>query len=263
MALTLGKGPFGKESTGRFNFEVTAPEGHVLYLEDTEKRVRAVFNGETVADSRRVKILHETGHLPVYYFPEEDLRHDLLEGTAHTTHCPFKGDASYRSVRVGDRVAEDVVWHYESPMSSASPIKGYAAFYGDGMDRWLEEDEETIGHPHDPYHRVDVLQSSQHVKVTANGVVVAETDHPKLLFETGLPVRYYIPQEDVKTDGFILSKTQTVCPYKGIASYRSLDVGGEKIEDAVWYYPEPLPEAGKVRDHLCFYDGKVNIEVRD
>ena len=263
MALTLGKGPFGKESTGKFNFEVTAPKGHVLYLEDTEKRVRAVFNGEVVADSRRAKILHETNHLPVYYFPEEDLRHDLLEGTDHTTHCPFKGDASYRSVRVGDRVAENAVWHYESPMSSAPPIVGYAAFYGAKMDRWLEEDEETLGHPHDPYHRVDVLQSSRHVKVTANGVVVAETDKPKLLFETGLPVRYYIPQEDVEMDGLVPSETRTICPYKGIASYRSLDVDGEKIEDAAWYYPEPLPEAGKVRDHLCFYDGKVNIEVRD
>ena len=263
MALTLGKGPFGKGSTGEFNFEVTAPDGHVLYLEETEKRVRAVFNGETVADSRRVKILHETDHLPVYYFPEEDLRHDLLEATDHSTHCPFKGDASYRSVRVGDRVAENAVWTYEDPMPSAPPIRGLVAFYGEKMDRWLEEDEEAFGHPHDPYHRVDVLQSSRHVKVTANGEVVAETDNPKLLFETGLPVRYYIPPEDVATEMLTPSETRTVCPYKGIASYRSLDVGGEEIEDAAWYYPEPLPEAQKVRDHLCFYDGKVEIEVRD
>lgn len=264
MALTLGKGPFGKESTGRFNFEVTAPEGHVLYLEDTEKRVRAVFDGETVADSRRVKILHETGHLPVYYFPEDDLRQDLLEGTDHTTHCPFKGDASYRSVRVGDRVAVNAVWTYENPLPSAPPIKGYAAFYGDKMDRWLEEDEETLGHPHDPYHRVDVLQSSRHVKVTANGVLLAVTHRPKLLFETGLPVRYYIPPEDVVAMGSLVpSETQTVCPYKGVASYRSLDAGVEPIEDVAWYYPEPLPESQKVRDHVCFYDGKVNVEVRD
>ena len=263
MALTLGKGPFGKESTGKFNFEVTAPKGHVLYLEDTEKRVRAVFNGETVADSRRVKVLHETGHLPVYYFPEEDLRHDLLEDTLHTTHCPFKGDASYRSVRVGDRVAENAVWHYEDLMPSAPPIAGYAAFYGEKMDRWLEEDEETFGHPHDPYHRVDVLQSSRSVKVTANGEVVAETDRPMLLFETGLPVRYYIPREDVATQKLGPSETRTVCPYKGIASYHSLHAGGKKIEDAAWYYPAPLPESQKVRDHLCFYDGKVEIEVRD
>ena len=263
MALTLGNGPFGKGSTGKFNFEVTAPEGHVLYLEDTEKRVRAVFNGETVTDSRRVKILHETNHLPVYYFPEDDLRHDLLERTDHTTHCPFKGDASYRSVRVGDRVADNAVWHYETPLPSTPPITGYAAFYADAIDRWLEEDEEMLGHPHDPYHRVDVLQSSRSIKVTANGKIVAETDKPKLLFETGLPTRYYIPPEDVAVDLLTPSETRTVCPYKGVASYRSLDIDGARIQDAAWYYPEPLPEAGKVRDHLCFYDGKVEIEVRD
>jgi uncharacterized protein (DUF427 family) len=106
MALTLGTGPFGEQSNGTFNFEAKPPRGHTLYIEDSPRRVWGVFNGETVADSRRVKLLHETGHLPVYYFPEEDPRHDLLEPSDHTTHCPFKGDASYRSVRVGDRVAE-------------------------------------------------------------------------------------------------------------------------------------------------------------
>jgi uncharacterized protein (DUF427 family) len=91
------------------------------------KRVRTVFNGETVADSRRVKLMHETGHLPVYYFPEEDIRGDLLEPTDHTTHCPFKGDASYRSVRVGDSVAENAVWNYPEPAEHFAPLAGYAA----------------------------------------------------------------------------------------------------------------------------------------
>jgi uncharacterized protein (DUF427 family) len=96
--------------------------------------VRAIFNGETVADSRRVKLMHETGHLPVYYFPEEDIREDLLEPTDHTTHCPFKGDASYRSVRVGDRVAENAVWAYPEPEENFAPLAGYAAFYAAKMD---------------------------------------------------------------------------------------------------------------------------------
>ena len=134
MALTLGKGPFGEESTGRFNFEVTAPEGHVLYLEDTEKRVRAVFNGETVADSRRVKILHETNHLPVYYFPEEDLRQDLLEGTDRTTHCPYKGDASYFTVTAGGLERANAGWSYEAPSVAVQEITGHVAFYPDKVD---------------------------------------------------------------------------------------------------------------------------------
>ncbi len=261
MALTLGSGPFGKQSTGTFNFDTSVLKAHTLYFEDSPKRVRAIFNGETVADSRSVKLMHETGHLPIYYFPEEDIRGDLLEPTDHTTHCPFKSDASYRSVRVGDRVAENAVWNYPEPKEHFAPLAGYAAFYAEKMDAWYEEDEEVIGHPHDPYHRVDVLQSSRHVKVSVDGEVVAETNRPKMLFETSLPPRYYIPPEDVRTELLVSSETNTVCPYKGMASYRSMRTNGEVVEDLVWYYPEPLPEAQKVKDHLCFYDEKVELEV--
>ena len=261
MALTLGKGPFGEQSTGTFNFEVTAPRGHTLYFEDSPKRVRAVFNGETVVDSRSVKLMHETNHLPVYYFPEEDIRQDLLEPSDHSTHCPFKGDASYRSIRVGDKIAENAVWHYPEPEEKFAPLAGYASFYHDAMDKWLEEDEEVFGHPHDPYHRVDVLESSRHVKVSVNGEVVAETRRPKILFETGLPPRYYIPPEDVRTELLVPSETRTVCPYKGVALYYSVKVGDDLAEDAAWYYPAPLPEAGKVEGHPCFYGEKVELEV--
>lgn len=261
MALAVGNGPFGPRSAGEFNFDTNALQAHTLYFEDTPKRVRAVFGDETVVDSRGVKMLHETGHLPVYYFPMEDLRDDLLEESGHSTHCPFKGDASYYTVRAGGKVAEDAIWYYPEPSEFFSPLKGYAAFYWGAMDRWLEEDEEVIGHPHDPYHRVDVLESSRHVRVTANGDVLAETDRPKILFETSLPPRYYLPPEDVYTDLLAPSDTETVCPYKGVASHRSAEVNGEAVEDVAWFYPEPLPEAGRVKDHLCFYDEKVDVEV--
>src|SRR5919106_3697008 len=101
MTLTIGTGPFGNQSTGTFNFDTGALQPHTLYFEDSPRRVRVIFNGETVADSKRVKLLHETGHLPIYYFSKEDVRMDLLEESDHTTHCPFKGDASYWAVRVG------------------------------------------------------------------------------------------------------------------------------------------------------------------
>jgi uncharacterized protein (DUF427 family) len=261
MALTLGSGPFGEKSAGSFNFEVTAPGEHALYLEDSPRRVRVVFGGETVADSRRAKLLHETGHLPVYYFPEEDVRMVLLEATDHTTHCPFKGDASYWSVKVGDRVTENAVWGYPEPLESFPLIAGYLAFYWEAMDVWLEEDEEVFVHPRDPYHRVDVLESSRHVKVSVNGEVVAETRRPKLLFETALPPRYYIPPEDVHTERLVPTETRTGCPYKGFASYWSVEAGGERVEDLVWGYPGPIPAVEKIRDHLCFFDEKVDVEV--
>jgi uncharacterized protein (DUF427 family) len=134
MALALGSGPFGEKSAGAFSFEVTAPRDHALYLEGSSRRVRVIFGGETVADSRSVKLLHETGHLPLYYFPQQDVRMDPLEATDHTTHCPFKGDASYRSVKVGARVAENAVWGYPEPLETFPPIARHVAFYWDAMD---------------------------------------------------------------------------------------------------------------------------------
>jgi uncharacterized protein (DUF427 family) len=261
MTLTIGTGPFGDQGEKMFNFEVRAPSDHVLYFEDSPRRVRVMLGGETVADSRRVKLMHETRHLPVYYFPEEDVRMDLLEATDRTTACPFKGEASYWTVRVGENVAENAVWSYPDPIESAPPIAGYLAFYWRKMDHWYEEDEEVFVHPRDPYHRVDVLESSRHVKVSVNGEVVAETDRPVVLFETGLPPRYYIPPEDVREDVLVPSDRRTQCPYKGTASYHSVEAGGETAEDVVWHYPEPIAAAEKIRDILSFFNEKVDLEV--
>jgi uncharacterized protein (DUF427 family) len=260
VTLTIGTGPFGKEG-GAFNFDTSVLRAHTLYFEDSPRRVRATLGGETVADSRSVKLLHETGLLPVYYFPEEDVREGLLEASDHTTHCPFKGDAAYWSVRVGDRVAENAVWGYPEPLEEAPPLAGYRAFYWRAMDRWYEEDEEVFVHPRDPYHRVDVLQSSRHVKVSLGGEVVAESGRPKVLFETGLPPRYYLPPEDVRTEFLTPTEKETRCPYKGLASYWTVEAGGERFEDVVWGYGDPIPEAAKIRDHLCFFNEKADLVV--
>ncbi len=261
MTLTIGTGPFGDQSAGTFNFDTRAPQHHTLYFEDSPRWVRVMFNGVTVADSKRIKLLHESGHLPVYYFPEEDVRMDLLQVSDHATRCPFKGEASYWSVRMGDKVAENAVWSYPEPVESCPPISGFMAFYWQMMDHWYEEDEEVFVHPRDPYHRVDILQSSRHVKVRVNGELVAETERPKILFETGLPPRYYIPPEDVREDVLVSSKKTTRCPYKGVASYWSIEVGAERVEDLIWYYPEPIPEAAKIKGLLAFFNEKVDLEV--
>jgi uncharacterized protein (DUF427 family) len=261
MTLTIGTGPFGDQGDKAFNFEVRAPRDHVLYFEDSPRRVRVVFGGETVADSRRVKLMHEARLLPVYYFAEEDVRMELLEESAHMTHCPFKGDASYWSVRVGEKVAENAVWGYPEPLENAPPLAGYLAFYWRKMDHWFEEDEEVFVHPRDPYHRVDVLESSRHVKVLVNGETIAETNRPRILFETGLPPRYYIPPEDVREEALVPSDKQTQCPYKGVASYYTVEAGGERIEELIWYYPEPIPEASKIAGQLAFFNEKVDLEV--
>jgi uncharacterized protein (DUF427 family) len=115
------------------------------------------------------------------------------------------------------------------------------------MDAWYEEDEQVFVHPKDLYHRVDVLPSSRRVQVTVNGEVVAKTERPKILFETGLPPRYYILEEDACGDVLAASEKTTRCPYKGVAAYHSVEAGDGRVEDLVWYYPEPLPEVGRSR----------------
>src|SRR5919198_5621406 len=108
MSLTVGTGPFTKHPAGRFNVDIDAPNG-VLYFDPVPHRIRAFVAGKPVVDSRRVHLLHETEQLPVYYFPDEDFSEKLLEPSEKRTHCPRKGDASYRSIRVGDRVVPDAV----------------------------------------------------------------------------------------------------------------------------------------------------------
>jgi len=262
MTLTLGSGPFSGHPGGDFNFRVDAPK-HILYFEDSPRRVRVRLGGETIADTRAAKLMHETGHMPVIYFPQDAVRIDLLEPTDHSTHCPFKGDASYWTVRAADREAENAVWSYSDPLEGAPPIRGYMAFRFDAMDTWLEEDEPIFGHPRDPYHRVDVREGSDHVRVLAGGELLADTARPKLLFETGLPVRWYIPPDDVRTDLLTNSDTTTVCPYKGLAHYLTLAAGDRSIEDLAFGYSEPFSEAVKVRDHFCFLHHELEVEVSD
>jgi uncharacterized protein (DUF427 family) len=260
MSLTMGTAPFGHRPAGRFNFEVPRERG-VIYFEDSPRRIRARFGGETIVDSRRAKLLHEQVHLPIYYFPTEDVRMDLLEPTDHSSRCPFKGEASYWSVRVGESLAENAAWGYPEPLEDAPPLAGYVAFYWNEMDEWLEEDEPAIVHARDPYHRVDVLDTSRHVRVSVNGELVADTTRAKVIFETGLPPRWYIPAEDVRTEALADSDTRTGCAYKGFASYRHVEGGGVVEEDLVWLYEDPTREVAPIKGHLAFFNERADIEV--
>jgi uncharacterized protein (DUF427 family) len=260
MTLTLFRGPLSATPPEATNYRVDGPT-HRLLFEAFPRRVRAVLGSQTVLDSHRAKLLHESAHLPQLYVPREDVREDLLEATDHTTHCPFKGDASYWSVRAGDRVAENAVWDYPEPLEESAWLLDHLAFYWSAMDGWFDEDEEVQGHLCDPYHRIDVRDSSRRVRVLVDGEVVAETDRPKLLSETGLPNRFYIDSEDVRRDALGPSAKHTTCPYKGVASYHTLAVGDRRIEDGAFFYPEPFDGARRIRDHLCFYGEGIKTEV--
>jgi uncharacterized protein (DUF427 family) len=232
-------------------------------LEPSPRRVRVAFNGETIADSTNAHLLFETRHLPVYYFPRADVRLDLLSPTEHHTYCPYKGTASYWTIRVGDRNAENAVWGYPDPYDEVPALGDFVAFYWDRVDHWYEEDEEILVHPRDPYKRVDVVASSRPVRVVLGGETIAETHRARFLFETRLPTRYYIPQEDVRMDLLAPSGKTTACPYKGEARYWSAKIGDQVFPDIVWSYPEPIPECPKIKGYLCFFNEQVDAILVD
>jgi uncharacterized protein (DUF427 family) len=254
MSLTAGRGPFGKDPKGRFNFRVEPPTGSILYWEPVPYRLRAVVAGETVVDTRAAHLLHETGHLPVYYAPVDDIRGDVLEASDTRTHCPHKGEASYWTIRTGRRTAPDAVWAYEQPLEPASFLRGHVALYWHVPDDWFAEDEALSAHPRDPYHRIDVYRTSQRVRAVVDGETVADSVRTRVLVETGHPARYYFPPQDVRLDLLVPSPTSTRCAYKGAASY--WHVGA--VEDVAWTYAEPLHDGEPVRGLICFHEDRVH-----
>jgi len=227
------------------------------YYEPTPRWIRVEFGGEVIADSKQALLVWEGGGPRLhYYFPQEDVRMDLLAKTGRQG----RGRQTWH-VKAGGKVAENAAWSYQEAQEGLEGIEGYVAFRWDKMDHWYEEEEEVFVHPRDPYHRVDTMPSSRHVRVMIDGVTVAETTRPFLLFETGLPTRYYIPPEDVRMDLLEATGSHTQCPYKGTASYWSANINGQIYKDIVWSYPDPIPESPKIAGLLSFYNEKVDIYV--
>jgi uncharacterized protein (DUF427 family) len=251
MSLTTGTAPFSARRRGVFNSRIEGP-AHLLYFEPFERRMRAVKDGETVIDTTGGMLLYESNIPPVLYVPEGNVRPDLLTPSEHTTHCPFKGDATYSNVGS----AENAIWTYREPIESATFLLGYMAPYWHLMDTWFEEDEELHTRFRDPYHRIDVRETSARVTVRASGEVIARSERPHLLFETGHRVRAYLRPDEVSAVLAPSDKT-TVCPYKGTASYWSLD----GLEDIAWSYRDPIPEAGAIEGLVSFDADGVEVEI--
>jgi uncharacterized protein (DUF427 family) len=158
---------------------------------------------------------------------------------------------------VGGGVVADAVWEYRHPLDSVSFIAGRRALYWKKMDEWWVEDERAFAHPRDPYHRVDVYETSRHVRVLIDGEPLAETTRAKALFETGHPTRWYIPPADVRVDFLEASETTTQCAYKGEAAH--FHALGH--EDVGWTYEHPLWDGERVRGLIGFYGERVDLEV--
>ncbi len=260
MSLTFGTGPLARDRAGAFNAGVALPDT-LLFFDPYLPRVRAVFEGETVVDSLSTRLLHESGRLPVFYFPLADVREDLLEPSATSTHVPAKGRASYLTLRVGERAVPDAAWLFEEPVEGAEFLSGHIAFVWSSVDEWFTEDEQVFGHPRDPYSRIEVLKTTRHVRVSLDGELLADTRRAKVLYETALPPRFYIPAQDVQTELLVASPNRTRCAYKGSASYWHVRVGDTVVEDLVWSYRDPEHDAMPVADHLCFFNERVDLDV--
>jgi uncharacterized protein (DUF427 family) len=232
--------------------------GDAVRTEPWPRRVRGVLHHEVVVDTTEAVLQFEEHHLAVWYFPEQAIRLDLLEPSTKRTECPVKGTASYWHLRVGDDLVKNAVWSYQDPIPGREDLAGLYAFYWDKLDAWFEEDDEVFVHPRDPYHRVDVLNSSRTVRVELDGVVLAESSRPRLLFETSLPMRSYLPRADVHVELLEPSATTSQCPYKGVASYWSARIGDRLVPDIAWTYRFPIPECPKVEGLIAFYDEHVD-----
>ncbi len=227
-------------------------------VEPGAKRVRAYLAGRLVADTTRPFLVWEIPYYPAYYVPLADVRADLTP-TGATEHSPSRGDATIFDVAVPGATASGAAKRYaESPLES---LRDLVRLDWAAMSEWLEEDEPVYTHPRDPYKRIDILASSRQVRVEVDGVTVADSARPHILFETGLPPRYYLPLPDIRTDLLVPSDTVSHCPYKGTAGYWSVDAGHGLHPDLVWIYRSPLPESQKVAGLACFYNEKVDLYV--
>jgi uncharacterized protein (DUF427 family) len=251
-----------------------------LRHEPTAKRIRAVLGGDTVVDSTRAVLVWEPRRIvPSYAVPAEDVRAELVPAGRAEAGAGAGADAGVRlpdvtALRVLDpRVpftahsadGEAVDLHtagQNRPGAGFRPadpdLAGLVILDFGAFDAWYEEDELNVGHPRDPFHRIDVLPSSRPVRLELDGQVLGVSSRPTLLFEAMLPARYYLPRADVTAE-LVPSPTRTWCAYKGQASYFSASVGGRLVPDIAWTYEDPRHDAAQVRDLIAFFDERIDV----
>jgi uncharacterized protein (DUF427 family) len=235
----------------------TTSRGRVR-VEQAYKRVRAYLGGQVVVDTAAPLYVWEIPNYPAYYVPIADVRARLVE-TGRVEHSPSRGDGHVYDVVCGDTLAPGAALIF--PDSPFPELRETVRLQWAAMDEWLEEDEPIYTHPRDPYTRVDILASSRHLVVSLNGTTLAETHRPTLLSESHLPARWYLPLGDLDMSRLRPSETITHCPYKGAATYWSVEIDGALEADLIWCYRSPLPESQKIAGLAAFYSERVDLVV--
>jgi len=235
-----------------------------LRYEPTPKRLRVYLTDELVADTSNGLLVWEPRRVvPTYAVPEADVAAQLQSTgrVAELANQPLLVPANAFTTHTCMGETFDVVVPGARRQSAAfqpddPDLTGYVTLDFNAFD-WREEEEAVVAHPHDPFRRIDILASTRHVRLEWEDRLLAESSRPLLLFETLLPVRCYLPRADVVVH---LEPTDAVsyCAYKGRASYFSVPDGPS---DVAWTYPEPLREAEPIRDHIAFFDERVDVIV--
>jgi uncharacterized protein (DUF427 family) len=227
-------------------------------IEPSPRRVRGFVGGQLVFDTTHALYVWEVPNYPQYYIPLADVRDEFLVDDDHPQKVQF-GPSRMHSLMAGGSTRKGAARVFDA--DGGGPVADTVRFEWDSLD-WFEEDEPIVGHPRNPYARIDALRSHRHVHVELDGVVLADTHTPVALFETGLPTRYYIDRTDVVFDNLEPSDTQSLCPYKGTTSgYWSVRIGETVHEDLAWTYAYPLPAVAPITGLIAFYNEKVDITV--
>lgn len=222
------------------------------------KWIRGLLGGHTVVDSRDFMFVWEQPYWPWWFFPRDHIAAELVPATFGADDLSADTPTFYDLV-VRDGVIERAARGYpESPNEALSAL--ISIDFG-ALDRWFEEDIEVFVHPRSPFTRVDALSSSRHVVVSLDGVTLADSRKPTLLFETGAPARYYLPATDVDLGLLTRNSHQASCPYKGDSRFYSAAINGKTVADIAWEYLLPRVESQAVAGMICFYNERVDIDV--
>jgi len=216
-----------------------------MQIEPANRRIRAYFNGAFIVDTEDAKYVYETKRSLQIYVPLVD--------------CKYLTSSENDSaeIKVSNKTS-----HKKATIFKSGELAGLVKIPFDAVDAWYQEDEEIYIHARNPYHRVEVVDSSKHVQVyTTDGTLVADSHTPRILYETGFVPRFYLPKVDCKGEFLQESSTHSACPYKGEASYYNVNVKDKEYKDLVWYYPSPLIESAKIVGLLCFWNEKCKIVV--
>ncbi len=239
--------------------EAEEPASGVPRMVPGHKWIRAVVDGQVVVDARAFIFVWEIPYWPTWFFRSEDLKGELREAHGAPRQRSDLAGAQRYDFHATGKVLAGAAKRY--PASPSEELRELVTIDFTAVDRWFEEDVEVFVHPRSPFTRVDALTSSRHVVISIDGVVLADSRKPTMLFETGAPPRHYLPMTDVNLDLLQPSTTRTSCPYKGDASYWSVSIDGHVERDIAWSYKTPMPEATPIAGLVCFYDEKLDVDV--